>query len=352
MGLFDKKFCDICGEKISFLGNRKLEDGNMCGTCAKKISPFFSGRRKTTVADMKEHLAYRESNRLALAGFAASETYGEGKKLYIDRQTECFAVSFNAPGSWEKENPDVIPLREVTSCKLDIRENREEEFTEDEQGKKTSFTPPRYKFYYDFEVKMELSSRWFSDLEIKLNSSEVEGLNSQKYHDYELMGAQMVAAVTGEPLNITPANPFATANAAAKIEALNNKTQAAAPAVTANAAAKIEALNSKAQAAAPAVTANAAAKIEALAGKSEAAAELALKEQYLQQIRNGWAMEMVCPNCRKTVTTKFCPDCGGQAVAKAGLRCSACGADLSQEGGSKFCPNCGHQIGAEDVILR
>ena len=26
MGLFDKKYCDICGEKIGLLGNRKVED--------------------------------------------------------------------------------------------------------------------------------------------------------------------------------------------------------------------------------------------------------------------------------------------------------------------------------------
>ena len=30
MGLFDKKYCDICGAKIGFLGNRKLEDGSLC----------------------------------------------------------------------------------------------------------------------------------------------------------------------------------------------------------------------------------------------------------------------------------------------------------------------------------
>ena len=29
MGLFDAKYCSICGEKISLMGNRKLEDGNM-----------------------------------------------------------------------------------------------------------------------------------------------------------------------------------------------------------------------------------------------------------------------------------------------------------------------------------
>ena len=37
MGLFDKKVCDICGEKIGLLGNRKLDDGNLCKDCAKKL---------------------------------------------------------------------------------------------------------------------------------------------------------------------------------------------------------------------------------------------------------------------------------------------------------------------------
>ena len=38
---FDKKYCDVCGDKIGLLGNRKLEDGNLCKDCAKKLSPFL-----------------------------------------------------------------------------------------------------------------------------------------------------------------------------------------------------------------------------------------------------------------------------------------------------------------------
>ena len=49
MGLFDKKICDICGEKIGLLGNRKLDDGNLCKDCAKKLSPWFEDRRHSTV---------------------------------------------------------------------------------------------------------------------------------------------------------------------------------------------------------------------------------------------------------------------------------------------------------------
>ena len=41
MGLFSKKSCDVCGGKIGLLGNRKLEDGNLCKECAKS-SPLGS----------------------------------------------------------------------------------------------------------------------------------------------------------------------------------------------------------------------------------------------------------------------------------------------------------------------
>ena len=36
--IFEKKSCDICGGEIGLLGNRKLEDGNLCKECAKKLS--------------------------------------------------------------------------------------------------------------------------------------------------------------------------------------------------------------------------------------------------------------------------------------------------------------------------
>ena len=56
MGLFDafkKKECSVCGGEIGLLGNRKLEDGNLCKNCAAKLSPFFSDRRGSTVEEIK-----------------------------------------------------------------------------------------------------------------------------------------------------------------------------------------------------------------------------------------------------------------------------------------------------------
>ena len=60
--LFEKKNCDVCGEEIKLLGNRKLEDGNLCKNCASKLSPWFDERRHSTVSQIKDQLAYREAN--------------------------------------------------------------------------------------------------------------------------------------------------------------------------------------------------------------------------------------------------------------------------------------------------
>ena len=57
--MFEKKICSICGGEIGLLGNRKLEDGNCCKACAKKLSPWFEERRHSTVEQIREQLAYR-----------------------------------------------------------------------------------------------------------------------------------------------------------------------------------------------------------------------------------------------------------------------------------------------------
>lgn len=74
MGLFDKKICDICGEKIGLLGNRKLDDGNLCKDCAKKLSPWFEDRRHSTVEDIHDGLS---------AGKIIKEKYPYTKVLVV-----------------------------------------------------------------------------------------------------------------------------------------------------------------------------------------------------------------------------------------------------------------------------
>ncbi len=196
MGLFDKKYCDICGEKIGLLGNRKLEDGNMCKDCAKKLSPFFSERRSSTVAEIKNQLAYREQNKQILAGFTPMFTFGENDKIYIDPMKQSFVVSRRNPGSWSDENPDVIPLSSVTGCNLRVDEDREEIYTQGKDGERVSYNPPRYKFTYDFYIDINVNNPYFDEITAKLNDSDVEGMGTMEYNRYQQTAQQVINNLT------------------------------------------------------------------------------------------------------------------------------------------------------------
>ena len=106
MGLFDKKYCDFCGNKIGLLGNRKFEDGNMCKDCASKLSPWFDGRRHSTKAELTAQLESREANRQAVAAFRTTRSLGKYVKLLIDDDNRKFMVT--SASRLSEANPDVL----------------------------------------------------------------------------------------------------------------------------------------------------------------------------------------------------------------------------------------------------
>ncbi len=172
MGLFDKKYCSICGEKIGFLSNRKLEDGNLCKDCANKLSPWFSDRRQSTVEDIRAQLAYREENRNAVAAFHVTRSLGENTKILIDEDAGKFMVT--TARDLAAANPDVLDFSQVTGVDIDIDEYRDEEYTTDKDNKRVSYNPPRYSFSYDFRVVIRVNHPYFDEIRFKLNNSRVE----------------------------------------------------------------------------------------------------------------------------------------------------------------------------------
>ena len=82
--MFEKKTCDICGGEIGLLGNRKLDDGNLCKDCAAKLSPWFSDRRRSSVSQIRDQLAWREQNADRVAAFNPTRTLGFGTKVLLD----------------------------------------------------------------------------------------------------------------------------------------------------------------------------------------------------------------------------------------------------------------------------
>lgn len=171
MGLFDKKYCDICGEKIGLLGNRKLEDGNLCKDCAKKLSPWFSERRNSTVSEIKEQLAYREKNQERASQFRTTRSYGEDWKLLLDEEHRWFTVT--RARDLADANPDILDYTALTGCRVDIDESRTEQMREDADGKEVSYVPPRYEYSYDFDIIISVNHPYFDEMRFRLNDSSV-----------------------------------------------------------------------------------------------------------------------------------------------------------------------------------
>ena len=196
MGLFDKKFCDICGEKIGMLGNRKLTDGNMCKDCARKLSPFCDDRRSSTLAEIQAQLQYREENKAVLRAFSPMITIdGDYKNIYVDTSKGTFVVSSNKPGSWDSENPDVIPISAITSLTLDIDEDKDEIYYKDAQGNNQSYVPKRYEYYYNFTLKFLVNTPYFDDFDVKLNNFRVANMGSPDYIRYQQLAQQAMNAL-------------------------------------------------------------------------------------------------------------------------------------------------------------
>ena len=176
MGLFDKigsafekKSCSICGNEIRLLGNKKLEDGNMCKECAEKLSPFFSERRHSTVAEIEEQLAYREANKEAVAAFNLTRTLGNGRKVLLDENARKFIVSSSS---------------------------------------KKSYEPKRWDIDYNIIVTIHVNSPYFDEIDLRVNESKIETDYSPEFRRYMdqaeeirdiLMGARAEAAAAYAP---------------------------------------------------------------------------------------------------------------------------------------------------------
>ena len=193
MGLFDKKICDICGEKIGLLGNRKLDDGNLCKDCAKKLSPWFEERRHSTVEDIKRQLEYREKNKKAVMDFCITRQINtRNYNVFIDDNKGNFTVARKLDVN---ENPDIVPLSAIVQCRVDVdQQQHEETYTKD--GETVSYQPPVYKYEFDYTMRIKVRTQWFDDMDFRLNTFSISSDNRRELMEVEQTAYQIIAALT------------------------------------------------------------------------------------------------------------------------------------------------------------
>lgn len=235
MGLFDKKYCDVCGGKIGLLGNRKLSDGNMCKDCAARLSPWLSGRKQMTLADINAHLAYREQNAQLLSTFMETRVLGNYWTVHIDDNQGLLFVTNSR--NWRQENPDVIRFDQITGCSVDVQQHvrvHDAPGPENPQGgpggpQGRPGQPPmqgrpgqpgpgggRYETYsYDFDIVVNVNSEWFNELRFRVNRSDVEDTNQAQYQSVSYEAEQIRDALNAvaqtNVANIAAANAPRTA---------------------------------------------------------------------------------------------------------------------------------------------
>ena len=113
MGLFEKKFCDICGDKVNMLTQQKLSDGYLCSDCKHKLGSFTSGWKQRTVDDVKRHLELREQNKQKYQQFNCSATAdGSNNSIQVDFGNRWFIFGINNR-DYKGGNPQIFDFSQL-----------------------------------------------------------------------------------------------------------------------------------------------------------------------------------------------------------------------------------------------
>lgn len=395
--LFDKKECSICGGEIGLLGNRKLEDGNCCKECAKKLSPWFDDRRHSTVEQIKRQLAAREANRQKLETWEHNMVFGEYQKLYVSfvgRIPDTIVIS--SASNYKEDNADIIPLHLVNSCNVDIRESHRELKQKNAQGEQVSYNPPRYEYSYDFYIKMTIMGiEYIDDVSFRLNrntlklesvqrgngrgllfSQAFDPMHYPEYREYKSICDTVYQIISfgqkGVPYQEQSAG-VVSAGSADSVPAMLNKIR--------NASDVESALNAYMALSAQILNHSDRDEINRQAAEALAAVKNRETRQAVAAAPVQPSGVWICPNCGSENTKKFCQGCGSMRPAPAptpakwkcfcgtentGKFCAECGTaqfslkditcsecSWTAEPGDvvlpTFCPNCGKRFNADDI---
>lgn len=160
------------------------------------LSPHFTNRKKSSISDIKDQLAYREENKNNVAKFNVTRIIGRSTKVIFDEGSEKFMVT--SAEDWRSENPDIIDFSQVTECDTKIRENKTELKFRDNDGKEVSFSPKQYDIDYDFFVTIQLNSPWFDFMYFSINDRSVDTQYSLEYKEME-QGLKDIKKVLTQP---------------------------------------------------------------------------------------------------------------------------------------------------------
>ena len=198
MALFEAKYCSLCESKLGLLGTTRLANGQLCKSCAAKLSPLLTHVKKRTLSEIQGHLRYREENQKKMESFHPDAVFGRTKKIYVDTKQRLFCVSRS---DYRSANADLISFDQIRDLDVHINEDKDEIYDTDAEGKSVSFDPPKYHYDYEFSARIEVDSQWFDSITVDLSDGDhPEEAWNDSFRQYEEQLRNLWVALGNEEL--------------------------------------------------------------------------------------------------------------------------------------------------------
>lgn len=198
MGLFSKKNCCICGEKVGILGGLKLKDGDLCKECKKKLSPFFDDGKESTIDDIKKQIESREENYKQLDNLEINKIYGEFGVILIDETNKKFVAVKDTSDSLfgsqktitsiediKDKNPDIIDFKDIEDVDVKVIQTTREE-RQTINGEQVSYDPKHYTYMIGFDIIIKVNHPYIKVMRLSIKEGTVQIYNEglRKQDDY------------------------------------------------------------------------------------------------------------------------------------------------------------------------
>ena len=116
MGLFKKKTCAFCSDRInSFNKGKRFRDGELCCECSEELSSNWHDTIRYDLSDAVEHIEERKKNAENLLNkFEPDAYYGFRPTLFIDSERKLFCITLGGA----RENIGNVPRYVNENCDL------------------------------------------------------------------------------------------------------------------------------------------------------------------------------------------------------------------------------------------
>lgn len=179
MGFFSKEECALCGKEIGALGKRKYDGGVICKDCDGLLSPFFYGRKRSTLDEIKRQLEMREANKQKVQQFVVTQQFDiDNKYLFVDTTHNWFSVGYHMNTDY---NPDVFSFTDLVSCTV------EQDQSETEDG-----------IEYDYELTILTKVPYAPEIRLDLNDYGISATDFNEISRVQNLANQIVQLMNNQ----------------------------------------------------------------------------------------------------------------------------------------------------------